>query len=218
MCVVVFWGLLYAERLNKYVTLYIAFVRAKAIKNFKCAAKSQEKSRLRSSTKLVMFSVLCTVLDCLACDGLLYGLYHIGYDFHQAFNLIALILTIIWTTVMATLSTFILVKLYFRKSPVDNSTTRGETTRDNFLKLVALVAVVFCITSVIDIFGFAFEVEYQGMNSKCKTTEITAIICNSSVNLFIYLFASSNFRADFCDFWRCCRILKTAPQRFERFT
>ena len=72
---------------------------------------------------------------------------------------------------------------------------------DDFEKLVALVALVFCCThvvTVIDNVSDLYSVDrHQAMRSRSYYWSLVAGVLNSRVNLLVYLLASRNIRAAF---------------------
>ena len=112
---------------------------------------------------------------------------------------------VIASTIMVILAAFILVKRRFRRHSVVQQGTR--TADDDFQKLVALVALLFCFCKFM---AAVHLVRVLVLEDKLSARESfywgTAFaILNSSVNLFIYLIASRNFRNAFLEFCKSAR-------------
>ena len=109
---------------------------------------------------------------------------------------------------MAFLASFTLFKLGFRNF------TFPSAVRDDFQKLVAIVALVFCVNQLVVavFYGFLLSVDSQDFVVTYRRVfpgARLATILNSSVNLFIYLLASNSFRVAFCDVFKdivSCRL------------
>ena len=83
---------------------------------------------------------------------------------------------------------------------------RKVASKDIFQRLVALVALVFCLVHSVGVIHHMHEMTYQETNLKFRIMAAAAATFNSSVILFIYLIASCDFRNDFYEFIRCARI------------
>ena len=112
-----------------------------------------------------------------------------------AFSWITIISFSIMAAFVLTLATFTLVKRSNRRQTV----FAAAATADDFQKLVALVSLAFCCSHVVVAINFVCV-----LNAKDELTAMRGLFCatiatvfNSSINLFIYLAASRNFRTAF---------------------
>ena len=83
-----------------------------------------------------------------------------------------------------------------------------SVAEDDFQRLVALVALVFCCCNLVGAVIMAFIVKAENQMDKNQIVEdlfiwgVLSGLLNSSLNLFIYVFASTNFRAACLHLWR----------------
>ena len=83
----------------------------------------------------------------------------------------------------------------------------ASTKADNFQKMVVCVALIYCTCQLMNVYGHA---KIVFLHLKSGNTEkvlpydgyetILNEVLNSSVNLFVYIAASTKFRKDFCKY------------------
>ena len=80
----------------------------------------------------------------------------------------------------------------------------ASTKADDFQKMVVYVALIYCTCQLMDVFGHAKMVflHLESGNSEKALPYETILneVLNSSVNLFVYIAASTKFRKDFCKY------------------
>lgn len=100
------------------------------------------------------------------------------------------------------LAVFVLVKLRISRIFVDLNRTRS--TDDDFAKLIALVALMFSRSNLVDLIDVVQRLEtndeLEASESRWAYWSLVAIVSNSTMNLIVYLVASRNFRAAFLSF------------------
>ena len=118
---------------------------------------------------------------------------------------------------MAILAAFILLKLRLRKRDASrpSAISASKVVEDDFQKLVALVAFVFCCSRMTSAIVAEYILERvdedQRVVRQTYFWSVFGTVLNSSVNIFVYLFASTTFRNgilslgfDLCQNIRCC--------------
>ena len=196
---IVFSFFLLSGGINRSMTLCISFTRAQSIKNATNAIKNEnDKKQGRVLMELLGLTAIVTVATVMI---LVLGMFFIPkfvslprfviFDKFFIVYLFALIL------VELLLAFFVLIKLRIHKRSVlrDGS---ASPMNDDFEKLVALVALVFCCTHFVSVIDFVLclddhdELEWRQSLGQYWTT--IATIFNSSVNLIVYAVASKRFR------------------------
>ena len=194
-----FWLLIFSGAINRSMTLFISFARATALRNKTNPRKSRRKSRRKVVTELCVSTAIVTVATLLVYA---LAIFVIPSQFGlPLFNVIAwffLSYFVVLIIVEMTLASFVLIKLGLRRR---NSGKGRTSSYDDFDKLVALVALVFCCThvlTVIDDVSDLYSVDrHQAMRSRSYYWSLVAGVLNSSVNVFVYLLASRNIRTAF---------------------
>ena len=193
-----FWR--FSWNVNRVMTISIAIVRAKAVRNATNSLRSQNKTMRRTMVELGMIVTLGFILIQTNYQLIMHALstYH-SIPFWQLFSIVSTINDTFLAITMASVTAFILIKLRHREHPVFSA------AEIDFQRLVALVALVFCLGLFVSAFllgSSAHDGNFE--NHRHKTLPLAHIetVLNSSVNLIVYLVASSNFRAVFVEFCR----------------
>ena len=199
--VFIFWSL--ASIANRSMLLYISFDRARAIRNATNAICNENRTQCKGFQELGVCTAVLTIFTIFVL-GIFYFLVPYLLKIPQ-FGPVATFWVIYLVTMVATelvLANFVLFKLRSRKSLYKSGTK--ASVEDDFEKLVALVALVFCGTCVIPII---WNVANLSAHDQLETAKSPLLyythICNSvnsSGNLIIYLLASRNFRRTFIRF------------------
>ena len=162
-------------------------------------------SLTRALGELGGYSALCTIVSFVITRLARVAITRYGVSLSRTHTAIIIGSNVVWTGVMLALATFIIIKLKCRHRADDdddddhhgNQTSQIET---DFQQLVVLVALVFAFTHILclvnGVVTFLVERWSQG------PWGVTSSILNSSVNFFIYFFASKRFRNAFRG---CCR-------------
>ena len=193
--------------LNRSMTLYISFVRAKSLMSVTEAIATGKKSQRRVIIELGLKVTILTVAHfCLLVlpNFILYHRKIAGPNNAMAwcrifsFGIYAITEIIIATLILITLR-------YRRRSPDGNA----SPVDDDFAKLVGLVAFVFSGTAVLGIFEGVAALQavndFESMHGSRRYWLIFFNLVNSSINIVIYLIASRNFRHAFRRF--CNKII-----------
>ena len=226
-----FYELFY--NINRFVTLYITYVRAKVVTNFKYAMESQNKTARKCILEVTIFCALSVIIHELMLIFVyvrilpssldLAAVLILDVDLPSSFDTLAFAITTGWTVIIASLSLFIILKLRGQlkvAGVIPNGTVSNVT--DDFQKLVVTVALAFCSIHIIDvvIHGiFAFNPPVAGIDRRNHLRAWTMYndILNSSVNLFIYVAVSNSFRNAFVQFCSYLfRLTKGAAETFCR--
>ena len=148
--------------------------------------------------ELGVFTAIITVTNCLLLVIVVFLLPDL-FEIPQ-FILSAAYAVLYCTVIIAVevaLAVFVLCKLRIRRQSVD----RRRSADDDFERLVALVALVFCCCLLMNLVDFIFRLhaknEWDAYASRWNYWSNFAVALNSSVNLIIYLVASHNFRVAF---------------------
>ena len=193
---------------NRSMTLYISYVRAWSLKNVTNAMKNLEKSHCRVLTELACFTAISSVPQFLILiPGKVVIPHWSKLNPHTVLAWGVIVYCTSWIIIELILASFVLVKLRIRQQ----SKNRNKPMDDSFEKLVALVALVFCCCLVVNVIDFALRLnakdELEFWQGGSAYWSIIAAYCNSSINLFVYLLASQNFRAAFVSLCKKCCIL-----------
>ena len=186
---------------NRSMTLYISYKRAWSLKNVTNAQKSLEQSHRRVMIDLAVFTAIFVVAQFfiqLLVKFVFPDLF--GVPGFMVWSWFAIFFGTIWIIIETILSIFVLVKLRIRQRSLDGR----RSTNDDFEKLIALVALVFCCCLALNVIDKVFDLDAKDCLETCqnRATYLSAIavVFNSSVNLLIYLLASRNFRVAFFKF------------------
>ena len=206
---VVFLWLL-SGSINRSMTLYISFIRAQSVKNGANAQISRNKAPSRIWIELGAYTIILTFFNFCAFG---FSAYLVSYALQvewfvaQAGCLIAFILAMICAEM--TLAIFVLVKLRLRKrnrSPAIARRRFSAAVEDDFEKLVALVALMYCSTYVVpviqNVFNLSAADELETAESPWEGWSHVSGVVNSSVNFVVYLVASRGFFSSFVRLWK----------------
>ena len=143
---VVFILWLLAVYTNRWLTLVITWLRARAIKNPFLQHANRDQSLCQSMTELIGYTLLFSSISIAVSETVRYFLIQnsvspsrIQLDFFIASACLFIV-------IMLSLATYILVKLRQRDDGAGNNISNAEA---DFQRLVALVAVVFGLTHVV---------------------------------------------------------------------
>ena len=186
-----------ATGVNRMITLYITFVRARTLFDLNYSISSQKMTQRRVMIELGAYTLIWTVVGHVwiyMMEKILtwYGVPSLISYYSVVF--VGLVVTILTMLIFAA---YILIKLQY-----------CDSSGKDFQRLVALVALVFSGTNVISAAGFGFAMieanidVSTGEAAKYLFWPVLAISLNSSVNLLVYLAASRNFRRAFSRFWK----------------
>ena len=185
---------------NRFLTLYLTCLLAKSFSTTEAALYYHNRSVSWAKKNLCIFTCPGYVLFCIVKCVVLIVLFNVISDCRMHVTCVWTVIFIYTFTIaaiMTGLTCFILLKL--RKGCKQTATT------DHFQRLVILVAIVFCVTLIIDTICDCLIARYQfGRGTDFVLIAITAIapLINSSANLFIYLAASKPFREAFVQLWK----------------
>ena len=185
------------------MTLYISFVRAWSLKSTTNALRSQGKSQKRIFIELVVFTTIITIVNCVITELTFNFLPDLlGRPNHVIFAWCGVV---IGATILVSefiLASFVLIKLRMKRNSVDREFRTSSEV--DFERLVALVALVFCCSLVINLIDYVDRLhakdELSANSNFWNHWGTISTIVNSSINLIIYLTASRNFRAAFIVF------------------
>ena len=148
--------------------------------------------------ELGVFTAIITVTNCLLLVIVVFLLPDL-FEIPQyiLFAAYAVLYCTVIIAIEVALAVFVLCKLRIRRQSVD----RRRSADDDFERLVALVALVFCCCLLINLVEFIFRLhaknEWDALTGPWIFWSLFAGVSNSSVNLIIYLVASHNFRVAF---------------------
>ena len=167
--------------INRFATLYITFVRAKALSTLRNAMASRNQTPRQILTEMIIYVVVGSALTYLIGSGLLFPC-----EFSCAFLVIYPVLI----STMAILASFVLIRLRFHSI--------SSVANDDFQRLIGFVAFFYVCTLI-----GAVIVSTESLSKKHSWLRSFINILNSSVNLIIYLVASHGFREAFVNYFRC---------------
>ena len=183
---------------NRVLTMSISIIRLKAIRNAINARISRRKSQRRTMIDLgVLVIILYLILNAYVWLALRALHSNLSFPVWQVWCIVAATTSVFQTITISCVTGFILAKLRRRECSFLSS------QEVDFQRLVALVAVIFCCAELVIscLHGFhAINDNFETFKDITVPTVYTLGILNSSVNLFVYLVASRNFRATFIDF------------------
>ena len=195
-----FWSLFGC--VNRAMTFYVTFVRARAVNAVRYAMRVRNKTGACVVAEIIVFSLLGGIL----CMGIFVAMLNmmtypeamfVSHSFSALF--------------VAFLAIVTLLALRRRLTAVEEiSHPKGDRgSVDEFQRLVALVALVFCccqlVCAIVWLLVDAIEENVTLVTKQLLWTEFAAVL-NSTVNLFVYIAASSEFRKAFMNFIRCRKI------------
>ena len=196
-----FWFISFTA--NQWLTVFITYIRARALWSINGALISQNKTQNRMLLELVGATALC----CIAVFLLLF-IAKAVFDFAQIpFHIgivwVLLSLYVLKITTMMVLTINILIKLRFSQSSSSVSQRSAGATTDDFQKLVALVAAMFCCTQLVAGVNFVLILNADDMLFAAEQFLWINVVSgfNCSFNLVIYVIASRNFRIATKNFW-----------------
>ena len=174
--------------LNRSLTLYITYSRAKAVSNLQNAIKWLEMPVKTVIKRMALFVVPGNLLLMGFTGGLIFVMSH-----DVAFCLISSIFAII----MAAFAIYIFIKLrQLRKSVSRLPVEERRRSEDDFQRLITLVALVYCVSQSISAVMFGLIARSDDKSKavqKYFIWSLIAAIANSGGNLFIYITASTSF-------------------------
>ena len=184
--------------LNNAIALFIAFVRAHAVSSMAMSMQYTNESIKSLLIKLVIVSIFGTIFTTVAQFALdrLGRTFWLSQSGSQAFYLFC----------MVALASFTIIRMKCRTSNFSSGVD------DEFQKLVSIVTVVYCVNAAFSIvLCVYFKPTIVTDQEIAETTNpiiidwyylyLFANMMNSSLNLFIYMVASNNFRGYFVNFW-----------------
>ena len=187
-----FW-LLYTV-VNQWITFYITMVRAWAVSCIMNTLTNQRKSQRRVLVEFLLFGVLGGILI-YAILEVMFFIYPLHY------SLILFVMLCPCVIFMAISAIYILVRLRMQTQVVPTITgALGSVRADDFQRLVALVALVFCFTHLFSaiIWGIIVFVDDNFYAVRYLILwSLNATIFNSTANFFIYIASSTLFRQNF---------------------
>ena len=181
------------------MTLYITFIRAWSLHAVASALKIKTKSPCQVLRDLAGFTAFFSVLQSVLFFILFPLVLPHWLDLPPYILLIwgAIICCVTWIIIEVILATFVLVQL--RRQSINRS--RSSTVSLDFERLVALVALVFCCNLIVNVIDYGSRLaardELDIWRGRWVHWSAIASLLNSSVNLFVYLLASFNFRVGF---------------------
>lgn len=170
------WGFCYS--VNKTIMLYIVIMRAMALSSVKRTINRRRKTFWQQLVEVLIF-------------GFVGGTFHFLILWTNL-NLSLIISKFLYAFVVALLAVYTLVKLHFHTSSTDSSCISGKSTLRvtvEYSKMVLIVTLVFCSSEILC--AVAFLVKGKNEHSLLATN---VTIFNSTVNLFIYIAVSREFR------------------------
>jgi hypothetical protein len=183
--------------MNRFLTIYIAFNRARVVWSLAQALQSlrkTEKDHIQDIILIWLFPSLLVGIAMIICfaavgfeDPVVQAITGIGKKFLFEANILRFIFHLFNFVVMALLASYILWKM--RSIRLDAATKVMQ-------KNVASVAVVFCICLMPGMIRFG-ELAFLSDNRKTifQTKVVTFfLVLNSGVNIFIYIALGKNFR------------------------
>ena len=178
--------------INKSMTLYIMYVRARAVSTIgnamSCLNDTMKKSIFKLTVDTAVGAILLAMIN--------FGLSRIFHSFWKTQVFCHSVSTIL----MALLASFTLVRLKQHRQASPSLAT------DDFQKLVAIVALFFCASELSSVLLNGVMKPIFGVTTTDRMSlwffgYFLANLTNSSFNFFVYLFASKRFRAALAQFW-----------------
>ena len=182
---------------NRSMTLFISFVRSWSLMNVSNALHDHHKSQGRILIELCVFTSIITIVNGVLIVSTLYILpkwfkcpRYISFAWGGFFYSTLMIV------IEFALAIFVLVKLRIYPKSIDGK--KSSASEDDFERLVALVALVYCCSCLFTMIDHVNRLhadnELAAHEYRWKYWNLFSVISNSSINLIIYLIASRNFR------------------------
>ena len=143
---VVFILWLLAVYTNRWLTLVITWLRARAIKNPFLQHANRDQSLCQSMTELIGYTLLFLGIGLAVSETVRYFLIQNGLSPSRIQHGFLIASACLGIVMMLSVATYILVKLRQRDDGAGNNISHAEA---DFQRLVALVAVVFGLTHVV---------------------------------------------------------------------
>ena len=136
-----FWAL--ASFANRSLTLYITWLRARAIQNPFYQQRNQSTSLTRALGELGGYSALCTIVSFVITRLARMAITRYGVSLSRTHTAIIIGSNVVWTGVMLALATFIIIKLnskkcYMSRAYVASRLAIKISSWVNFFFLIAL--------------------------------------------------------------------------------
>ena len=195
-------SLVLAHNVNRWLTLYITFQRAKVIWGVQRARNIGEKTLKRIAVELCAYGILGSLPLCLVCAGLIALLNY--FRVNEPFSVACMIVYPVLITVMSLIAIYILIQTD-KMSAV--SSEEGKRSLAEFQNQVAVVAIAFCACQFVSIVRngiLAFNPRGADLVRSWNLDLCNNFlnIFNSTINIFIYLVVSKNFRKAFVSLWK----------------
>ena len=185
-------SLMHTTAFNRSITRYIAYIRSIVMSGMKGALKIKNMTPCGMLTELVLYTLLLNILSFMVFFGLI--------GFFQSSQLAIWVVFASLAVLMVGMTSFIFYRFWVYRN--NGETKLGNcVASDDFQKLAALVALVFCCCQVNTAVWWGYRVFTRGNDLVINIDDLWyldlayfGVIANSAANLFIYLLGSSTFR------------------------
>ena len=201
---IVVW--LVAGTTNRFLTIVITWLRARAINNPYSQFVTKVPSPCRMLMELLGYTVVSSGISSAAIEIVRYFLIRNGASPARTEAGILIFRNSLWAVVMLSLAAYILIKLRRRKASANKAQRRRKegdhrnlsNTEAEFQRLVALVALVFSLTSGVIVANMVvvFRNLPHDQPPQGSWGGFSGIL-NCSLNFFVYMAASRHFRNAF---------------------
>jgi hypothetical protein len=177
---------------NRWLTMFIAAKRAQGVFSVAQGLKVMKKTPKENAIETFGFGILAAIVQALGICGVFWTTYF--EDNKRSYSIVSASYFILLTIVVTIFTAFIIYKVRQNvlKSPL--AICPDATLVIEYQKLVTGVSIVYCITNFVFLAVFGLNLISNGLNQMLKSSMSVIVNFNSSVNIFVYLFFSPNFR------------------------